>query len=134
MSLPSIARVIEEHHLDAGALSSEQLESVIAEAMRRDLPLGVEYLYGLAHEARDKRSAAFGNEDPNSALGKQLIRICAGTVLRDVAEKHFCHGMKLSFLNCCGPVVAPEKDMPDKKTLMLRQLHMQDGTIAHADC
>lgn len=133
MSLPSLSVIIDERKLGAN-LSGEELESVLAEAMRRDLPLGVAYLHKMAHRAIDTKRAEFGNEDPNSALGKQLIRICAGTVLRSVAEKHFCHGLTLAFLNCCGPIVGPEKEMPDKKTLMRRQVHMQDGTLAHADC
>lgn len=134
MSLPSIPLVARQLGVLIKSASSDELERVIVGAMRRDLPLAVDYLERHARETRATGKSTFGNEDPNSTLGKQLTRICAGTVLRELAEKHFCGGLRLSFLNCCGPVLSPQGEKPDKDALIKRQISMQDGTIAHADC
>jgi len=109
-----------------------QMESALVEAMNKDLPLAVKHLHRMSHGNLETGGYVRGNEDPNSELGKQLIRICASTILRELAEKHFCHGQTISFVNCCGPIVGPKKPTPLE--LMKLQIAMQDGTIAHADC
>jgi|GEM_PF-859836 len=132
MSLPSIRTITQELNIDLAQASDDDIERVLVAAMQRDLPLGVAYLHQIAHESMKSGTTIFGNEDPNSPLGKEIVRISAGTVLREIAQKHFCHGLHLSFLNCCGPVMGVEPPLITK--LMRRQIEMQDGTIAHADC
>jgi hypothetical protein len=132
MSLPSIPAVAAEFGIDMALMRDADIERVLVESMRRDLPLAVAHLHRMAHLAIDTNAIQYGNEDPSSPLGKQLTRIFAGTVLRELAKKHFCHNQELAFLNCCGPIVGPEK--PDIIKLMMQQIQMQDGTIAFADC
>ena len=133
MSLPSLVSIIAERGItDITTVSDVEREEVVVEAMRRDLPLAVEYLHNMTHASQHAGGHVRGVEDPNSPLGKQLTRICAGTVLREFAQKHFCHGQEISFINCCGPVVGPER--PPLRELVILQIAMQDGTIAYADC
>ena len=124
MSLPSIPVIAQEKGLNLTALSSEQREGLLVEAMRRDMPLAVDLLHRKAHEAEGDWL-----EDPNSVIGKQLIRLHASDALRPLASKHFCHGKPLTFVNCCkGKVGAPPED------LLELQIQTQAGPIAYADC
>jgi hypothetical protein len=90
MSLPSIPVIAQEKGFNLAALSASQREDLLVEAMRRDLPLAVDLLHRKAHEDGD--NAGNWLEDPNSIIGKQLIRLHASDALRPLASKHFCHG------------------------------------------
>lgn len=128
MSLPSIAKVAEENKFDLTRLTPDQEEILLVEAMRCDLPLAVERIHALAHEAQKSGSAEL-TEDPKSLLGGQLIRICASDAARSLAAKHFCHGLPIFFANCCVVRVgAPPEN------LHLWQIQCQAGPIAYADC
>jgi hypothetical protein len=130
VSLPSITAVAQEKGINLdGVLSAEQQESVLVEAMRRDLALALDLLHRKAHEARSNGGHADWLEDPSSEIGKQLTRIHAGDVLRSLASKHFCHGLQLSFFNCCKGVVGKPPGEP-----MLVQIQCQAGPIAYSDC
>lgn len=130
MSLPSINAVAQEMGIDLGAmLTTEQQESVLVEAMRRDLGPALDLLHRKAHEAQSNGGHADWLEDPSSDIGKQLTRIHAGDALRSLASKHFCHGLQLSFFNCCKGVVGKPPAEP-----MLVQIQCQAGPIAYADC
>lgn len=130
MSLPSITAVAEEMGISlSGELSTEQQEYVLVEAMRRDLKPALDLLHSKAHEAKNNGGCANWSQDPRSEIGKQLSRIHAGDVLRDLASKHFCHGLKLSFFNCCEGTVGTPPSNP-----MLRQIQCQAGPIAYSDC
>ena len=127
MSLPSIPAIAQEKGLNLAALSADQREDLLVEAMRRDLPLAVDLLHRKAHE--EGSEAGDWLEDPNSTIGKQLIRLHASDALRPLASKHFCHGKPLTFVNCCkGKVGEPPED------LLELQIHTQAGPIAYADC
>lgn len=129
MSLPSVPYVKRDFGLTADTLSSEDARRVLVEAMRRDLPLAVGFLQSKARAAREKDADGNWIEDPNSLVGKQLIRIHASDPLRQLASEYFCGGMQLSFVNCCkGKVGEPPAD------LFVLQVATQDGTIASADC
>jgi len=129
MSLPSIPTVARELGIDLTAPTLEQQEQVLVEAMRRDLAPALKLLHQKAHEAQRNGGCADWIEDPNSPLGKQLIRIHASDALRTLASKHFCHGLRLSFFNCCKGVVGTAPEEP-----MLVQIHCQNGEIATPDC
>jgi hypothetical protein len=73
-------------------------------------------------------------ENPNSALGKQLIRIHASDAVRPLVERHICHGQELMFLNCCGGQVGKPAKPHDPEELIRLQIQMQAGPIAYADC
>lgn len=132
MSLPSIHEVAGEFGIDLASATPEQEENVLVAAMRRDLPLAVDYLHQLAHQAGAAGEVDWLQE-PNSPIGKQLIRLHASDALRPLAEKHFCHGMQLTFINCCGGKLKG-KGRPTLAEVIKLQIQMQDGTIARADC
>ncbi len=127
MSLPSIPTIAREKGYALIALSATQREALLVEAMRRDLPLAVDLLHRKAHE--NGPEAGEWLEDPNSPIGKQLIRLHASDALRPLASKHFCHGKPLTFVNCCkGKVGDPPADLLDL------QIKTQAGPVAFADC
>jgi hypothetical protein len=129
MSLPSVATIAHERGLVMGSIPPDQAEGILVEAMRRDLPGAVALLHAKAHEASQNGGSADWLEDPNSEIGKQLIRLHASDAMRPLASKHFCHGKALSFVNCCkGVVGTPPADM------LMMQIETQMGPIAYADC
>jgi len=128
MSLPSLTLVAQERGISLSAANPNDQEALLVEAMRRDLPLAVNLLHKKAHEA-DQSGSADWLEDPNSPIGKQLIRLHASDALRPLASKHFCHGKELTFINCCKGVVGKRPD-----NLLLLQVQCQVGPIAFADC
>ena len=118
MSFPSIERHIAEGKTGVQALLA---------AVKEDCSDAVEYMHRKAHE--DGSEAGDWLEDPNSTIGKQLIRLHASDALRPLASKHFCHGKPLTFVNCCkGKVGEPPED------LLELQIQTQAGPIAYADC
>jgi hypothetical protein len=127
MSLPSIPVIAQEKGLNLATLSPLESETLLVEAMRRDLPLAIDFLGRKAHE--DNGSWL---EDPNSPIGKQLIRLHASDALRPLASKHFCGGKELTFVNCCGGIVGGKKKTPDEIALL--QIQSQAGPVAYADC
>jgi hypothetical protein len=127
MSLPSIPAIALEMGVNLTCPTPAEQEAILVEAMRRDLPLAIELLHrkscGEAHEGGEWL------EDPNSVIGKQLIRLHASDALRPLVSKHFCHGKQLSFVNCCKGKVG---DPPEN--LLLLQIETQAGPVAYADC
>ncbi len=133
MSFPSVATIIKERGYNIQALATDDAEDVLLEAVKRDCPEAVAYLHGLAHDAQKSDTGEVSwLEDPNSKLGKQLIRIHASDAVRPLVEEHICHGKKLTFVNCCGGKVGGE-DLP-KAALIEYQIQSQAGPIAYADC
>lgn len=128
MSLPSIFAIATERHFDLNNLSEQDQEDLLVEAMRRDLPLAVAMLHTKSHDATEKEGASW-LQDPNSEIGKQLIRLHASDAMRPLASKYFCHGKQLTFVNCCGGIVG----VPPKN-IQLLQIQQQAGPIAYADC
>src|SRR5258708_6203200 len=136
MSLPSIGKIAEEKGVNLSNATPEQEEAILVEAMKCDLPLAVKRLHELAHELRDNHCNEVANrtfvelvEDPKSKLGGQLIRICASDACRPLASKHFCHGLQISFANCCNVRLGEPP-----KNLRLWQIQCQAGPIAFVDC
>lgn len=133
MSLPSIPQIAREMGISLAVASPEDQEKVLVAAMHRDLPLAVEFLHQQAHNADQHGGSADWLQDPNSPIGKQLIRVHASDALRPLASKHFCHGRELVFVNCCGGRVKGGGKLTLAEIMDL-QIKMQDGTIARADC
>jgi hypothetical protein len=134
MSLPSISKIAERMGISLVNPSDEQRETVLVEAMRQDMPEAVALLERTSDAAQANGGEADWIEDPQSVIGKQLIRIHAGDALRQLASKHFCSGKPLTFFNCCGGKVGEGKIKRTLGELMNLQIQMQDGTIARADC
>ncbi|MFI5205509.1 MAG: hypothetical protein ACHQVK_01075 [Candidatus Paceibacterales bacterium] len=133
MSLPSIQQVAQEMGISLATATPDDQEKVLVGAMRRDLPLAVEFLHQQAHHADQNGGSADWLQDPNSPIGKQLIRLHASDALRPLASRHFCHDKVLTFINCCGGKVSGGKKVTLQEAIDL-QIKMQDGTIARADC
>lgn len=130
MSLPSITVVATELGVNLeGDITPEQQEEVLVEAMRRDLGPALKLLHSKTHEAKENGGSAEWLEDPKSEIGRMLTRIHAGDVLRDLASRYFCHGMPLTFFNCCKGTVGRKPTNP-----MLVQIQCQAGPIAYSDC
>ncbi len=130
MSLPSLVAIAQKKGIDlTGELTHDEQEMLLVEAMQQDLPDAVQLLHQKAHEADTNGGRADWLENPNSNIGKQLIRLHASDALRPLASKHFCRGKQLTFINCCSGVVGTPPD-----NLLLLQVQCQVGPIAYADC
>lgn len=123
MSFPSVSR-----HLGAGL----PLADALLAAVKDDCPQAVAFLHRKSHEAQASPEGVFWSEDPNSVLGKQLIRIHASDAVRPLIERHVCHGERLTFVNCCNGKVGGEK--PTEEELLRLQIECQAGPLAYADC
>lgn len=132
MSFPSIMRLAAERNLDLTTIAPTEAKSLLLAAVKIDCKEAVDYLHQLAHEAMKNPEGVSWLEDPNSKLGKQLIRIHASDAVRPLVEQHVCHGQTLTFYNCCGGKVGGRKPDEDERTIM--QLQSQGGPIAFADC
>jgi len=123
MSFPSVQRFLKQGLTPADALLA---------AVRHDCPEAVEYLHQKAHTARSSGVPVWWSENPNSPLGKQLIRIHASDAVRPLVEQHVCHGERLQFVNCCSGQVGGKKKEPEE--LIKLQIECQVGPLAYADC
>lgn len=128
MSFPSVALIAKERGLDLSNLTSPQAEELLFEAVKRDCPQAIAFLHTQAHKPEEVWS-----HDPNSALGKQLIRIHASDAVRDIVSRRACHGKTLTFFNCCNGVVGGGKPKTIGE-LARMQIACQAGPVAYADC
>lgn len=126
MSIPMIATIQKEEHLSDDQVTTDHLWK----AMQADLPKAVSWLTKLAEKAKESNAMVFENKDPNSDLGKQTIRIMAGDILRDTAEKKL--GVHFGFVNCCGVKVGLTPESVE--VTLADQVKNQNGITAHADC
>ena len=116
MSLPSIANV------DTKNLSSEQLEELLFNAIKKDLPLAFEWFQNLSLGIHHK-------EDPSTPLATQIKRVVADG-MRHVLEKKLFGGKRIVFANCCDVIVDP----PEGFNPVLFQFETQNGRLNYADC
>lgn len=123
MSFPSIVKFAAQGLGGADALLA---------AVKADCPEAIEFLHQKAHQARESGEPVLWTEDPNSKLGKQLIRIHASDAVRPLVQEHICHGATLTFVNCCNGKVGGEKK--PLAELIDFQIASQDGSIARPDC
>ncbi len=134
MSLPSITAVADELGINLATATDDENEQVLCGAMKRDLGEAITFLHQKAHDAKEMGIVSW-HDNPNSPLGKQLLRLHASTAMRHMAEKHFCHGAELIFINCCdGKVVVDGKKKPTMKEIIALQIRTQDGRDASPDC
>ncbi len=123
MSFPSV-----EKHLEAGKNNQDALLAAVTE----DCPLAIEYLRQRAREANELGEPIQWVENPNSDLGKQLIRIHASDAVRPLVQNNICGGLNLTFVNCCGGIVGGEKK--NQLELISLQIDFQAGPTAYAGC
>ncbi|MBM3231898.1 hypothetical protein FJZ21_00770 [Candidatus Pacearchaeota archaeon] len=130
MSYPSIKQVITNAEVDIESSSEKELNEVLFSAFQKDLPEGVSYILKIAKEVKSGNNRVLKIEDPNSKLGKQLIRLVGTDIAKGIMEEKT--GVALGMYNCCGLVAAPSK----KLLLMnaIEQIKLQNGVFASADC
>ena len=136
MSYPSITSVLEERRVDLNTATQAQLEGALLEAFRRDLPDGMSYLKMMAAKVKQTGQRLLQPEDPNSPLGKQLIRLLGTDVARGIVGREFDSEFGIEFgiglYNCCGVVMAPTREALAMN--MREQIMLQNGVLASADC
>jgi hypothetical protein len=134
MSFASAASIAQRMGIDPAALTDEKVaRNILAEAIKQDCPEGVRYLHRAVHEADNAGKTITFNEDPNSPLGKQIARLYAAPIIRDIVKEHFLHGREIVFYNCCSGQV-PAKDEEPPRPSALIQLQLQAGPLAYSDC
>jgi hypothetical protein len=124
MSYPSIKSI------DPTLLTEHEREAALLAAFRVDLPLGTAAIEADVCEVKQTGVRKLIPEDPNSPLGKQIIRLLGTDVARGILERH--HGVAFGLYNCCGRVVAINAEALAMTTT--EQIHLQNGTLASADC
>lgn len=124
MSYPSIKSV------DLELLDETAQEDALWNAFHADLPLGMQELEKDAEEVKKTGERKLTSYDPNSPLGKQLIRLLGTDIARGIIEKRM--GIALGMYNCCGKVVAPQRAA--LHMTMREQIMLQNGKLASADC
>ena len=124
MSYPSIKNV------NPDTLTERERESALLAAFREDLPLGMAAIERDVREVKQSGVRKLVPEDPNSPLGKQIIRLLGTDVARGILERH--HGVAFGLYNCCSRVVAASRDSLAMSTT--EQIKLQNGVLASADC
>jgi hypothetical protein len=130
MSYPAVSHVVSSLGIDLDTADDTTLASALWQAFEIDLPLGVAYLQRQAQVVLRAGQRLLTIEDPNSPLGKQLIRLVGCDISRAVCEQRL--GVAMGIYNCCSPVLAPTKAALAMTSL--EQIRLQDGTLASADC
>lgn len=124
MSYPSVAGI------NARDMVPEEQEDTLWCAFNTDLPLGVKFLTEQAARVKSTGKRDLISEDPNSPLGKQIIRLIGTDIARGIVEKRL--GTSFGLYNCCISVCAPDKASLDMTAL--EQLEFQNGVRGSADC
>lgn len=109
MSYPSITKVLESQELNLQTSSESALRNALYEALKIDLPVGLEYLDKFAAKVGDNQQICGDDIDPNSLLGKQIIRIVGCDIPRSIVEEKT--GVYFGMYNCCK-VEARRGDKP----------------------
>jgi len=130
MSYPSITAVLDERRINLDTATQTELEGVLLEAFRRNLPNGMSYLKTVAARVKQNGHRLLEPKDPNSPLGKQLIRLLGTDVARGIVEREF--NIAFGLYNCCGVVAAPTREILAMN--MREQILLQNGVLASADC
>jgi hypothetical protein len=124
MSYPSIKNV------DPDMLTEREREDALLAAFSIDLPLGMAAIEHDAQEVRQNGVRKLVIENPNSPLGKQIVRLLGTDVARGVLERHM--GVAFGLYNCCARVIAIDHESLAMTTM--EQIKLQNGALASADC
>lgn len=130
MSYPSIKQVLAESEVSFENSSQEELNEMLYSAFQEDLPMGVSYLHEMAEEVKSGKSRMLKIEDPNSKLGKQLIRLVGTNIAKGIMQKKT--GVAFGLYNCCVVVAAQTEELLAMSPL--EQIQLQNGDLASADC
>ena len=124
MSYPSVKNV------NPDTLTERERESVLFAAFREDLPLGMAVIESDVREVKQNGIRKLVPEDPNSPLGKQIIRLLGTDVARGILERHY--EVAFGLYNCCSRVVAVNHESLAMSTT--EQIKLQNGAFASAHC
>jgi hypothetical protein len=102
MSYPSIAKILADKNIDLEIANNLQLRESLWEALQIDLPLGFKYLFDFAQNTNDQSQNTGEDIDPNSLLGKQIIRIIGCDLPKTLFEEKT--GVRFGLYNCCQVV------------------------------
>lgn len=134
MSFASATAIAQSRGIDPATLTDEALaRDILAEAIKIDCAAGVRYLHQKVHEADQAGGTITFTENPNSPLGKEIARLFAAPIIREIVRERFLHGREIVFYNCCSGRV-PTKDEDAPRPSAITQLQMQAGPLAYADC
>jgi hypothetical protein len=130
MSYPSISEIMTARGLSLETASDRELRDALWEAFNVNLKEGVQYLTSLAAEVKESGKKVVRPEDPDSPLGKKIIRLLGTDVARSIMSERL--GVPFALYNCCCAVAAPSAE--ELEVSAREQIAMQDGTIASANC
>ena len=102
MSYPSVKQILENQNISLENADEVDLKEVLWQGLQIDLPLGINWLTQNFSSLKDGEELVMPGIDPNSELGKQLIRIVGCDLPRSVAEEKLNIG--LAMYNCCKVV------------------------------
>ena len=108
MSYPSINRHLENQGATLDNATDAQMSDAFVKAFYEDLPLGMSQVETLVEKMKGKNDKVMLSLPPNSPEGKQLARLMAPDVPRQVLQDHF--GVSFGFYNCCSAVAAPTRE------------------------
>lgn len=124
MSYPSVAGI------NARDMVPQEQEDTLWCAFNTDLPLGIAFLTNQAEKVKTTGERDLISEDPNSPLGKQIIRLVGTDIARGIVERRL--GVAFGLYNCCISVCAPDES--ELNMTMLEQIEFQNGARGSADC
>ncbi len=130
MSYPSVKKVLEASGINTETATAAELRTVLWETFKRDLAEGVNHLTGLAQRVKEGGERLLDIQDPNSQLGKQLIRLVGTDIARGICQQQL--GVAFGIYNCCSIVAASEQS--GLNMTMQEQIKLQNGVLASADC
>lgn len=124
MSYPSIK------NFNAQGVSVQDQKEALWNAFHQDLPLGVVFLKDEAERVKNTGERILTSNDPNSPLGKQIIRLLGTDIARSILEEKL--GVAFGFYNCCTSVTGPTRTQLNMS--YEEQIQLQNGILASADC
>lgn len=130
MSYPSVAKIVKDRGLDLSTASDTELREAIWQALNTDLKDGIDYLAGLSDEVKRTGKKVVRPENPESPLGKKIIRLLGTDIARQILSQKL--GIQFAFYNCCCAVGAPTAE--ELKLSAREQIELQDETVATMHC
>lgn len=111
-------------------MTRQDLKEALWQTFQQDLPLATTYLENMACQTRKLGQRQLKIENPNSDLGKQIIRLIGTDIARQIVEGKL--GVAFGLYNCCSPVCALTRK--ELNLSLVEQISLQNGELASADC
>jgi hypothetical protein len=130
MSYPSVKQVLEKSGFTVESANADELRAALWETFALDLAEGINHLTAVAKRVKETGERVLNIQDPNSPLGKQLIRLVGTDIARSICQQQL--GVAFGIYNCCGIVAASNQS--GLNMTMQEQIKLQNGEFASADC